>query len=273
MDRATLVDCISKLPKKLQAVASSLELERSRQLYSGPLLENIKALYILTIFLQGGFSDRRLPAKECAGFPGHCEKCEFRDPDQLPTKPCKWECGPDENQYSFEERTLRDNLTKAFSLLGELRDGNRIKGDVKMLKQVSDGIEVGLTELNFHDADNEPLPMEVTKVTKKKRSTEKGEARTKIVAALTDHHKYKTDSCLNFNPIGVRDLAEKADVSPGSVSKFFKDEFRSHLLYQRACVSESSQLLNALRMLNGDFSPYILFNSEPTEEDAKDEEE
>src|SRR5262249_14849373 len=45
-----------------------------------------------------------------------------------------------------------------------------------------------------------------------KRSTEPGEAREKLIAALTKHHKYAEASCLNQEPIGNNQLARLADV-------------------------------------------------------------
>src|SRR5262249_18636328 len=43
-----------------------------------------------------------------------------------------------------------------------------------------------------------------------KRSTDKGEARDKIVAALTKHHKYNNGSVENREPIGCNELARQA---------------------------------------------------------------
>jgi hypothetical protein len=40
-----------------------------------------------------------------------------------------------------------------------------------------------------------------------KKSTCNGEARLKMVAALTQHHQYENGSCGCLEPIGVNDLA------------------------------------------------------------------
>src|SRR5262249_26471769 len=49
-----------------------------------------------------------------------------------------------------------------------------------------------------------------------KRSTAKGEARTKIISALTAYHQYADGGCLNLGPIAVRELARVAEVAPDS---------------------------------------------------------
>ncbi|MFH1998899.1 MAG: hypothetical protein ABIK28_04415 [Planctomycetota bacterium] len=107
---------------------------------------------------------------------------------------------------------------------------------------------------------------------KTKRSTEKDEARIKIISALTAHHNYKKDSCLNFEPIGVNELARKAEVSSSSVSIFFKKEFHGRDNYRRACGNNQS-LISALKILNQEFSPFILYGSTPTGGNSRDEEE
>ncbi|MCX7428780.1 MAG: hypothetical protein NTW96_24530 [Planctomycetia bacterium] len=61
--------------------------------------------------------------------------------------------------------------------------------------------------------------------TRRKRSTEPGEARAKIVAALTVWHKYENGGCGNTTPIGVNELARLADVGPASVNRFFNKQF------------------------------------------------
>ncbi len=50
--------------------------------------------------------------------------------------------------------------------------------------------------------------------TTKKRSTVKGEAQEKLVAALTKHHKYQDGSCLNIEAIGSNELAPTGGCEP-----------------------------------------------------------
>ena len=92
-----------------------------------------------------------------------------------------------------------------------------------------------------------------------KRSTAKGEAKIKLVAALTAHHHYQNGSCLNFEPIGVRKLAEMADVGISTASDFFKKNFVSHKIYEQQIRSNNTTLIKALAWLNEDLLPNILF--------------
>ena len=61
-----------------------------------------------------------------------------------------------------------------------------------------------------------------------KRSTERGEAHRKLLAALTAHHKYEDGGCLNLEPIGNNELARLAEVSKATASAFFNKEFGGH---------------------------------------------
>jgi hypothetical protein len=105
----------------------------------------------------------------------------------------------------------------------------------------------------------------------KKRSTVKGEARVKIIAALTLHHKYRDGSCLNQAPIGVNELAKKTGVSKSTASSFFKDRFGGHVKYRAAC-RDKMKLIAALRLLNDEFPPKHLFGRTPPAEGDDDDE-
>lgn len=87
-----------------------------------------------------------------------------------------------------------------------------------------------------------------------KRSTQPGEARAKIIAALTKHHRYDDGGALNLEPIGNNKLAELAEVDKSTVSDFIADAFESRNGYLSACRS-ASQLAVSLRILNGELSP------------------
>ncbi len=93
-----------------------------------------------------------------------------------------------------------------------------------------------------------------------KRSTQSGEASTKISAALIEHHQYHEGSCLNSDPIQVNKFAKKCGVASGSVTGFFKKQFGGRQNYLRACGDKTS-LVNALRIINGEVTPKILFGS------------
>jgi hypothetical protein len=104
-----------------------------------------------------------------------------------------------------------------------------------------------------------------------KRSTQKGEARDKIIAALTEHHKYADGGCLNFEPIGNNGLARLAGVSESTASAFFNDQFQGHNKYKALC-QDTTGLLAALKLLNNEFAPHNLYGRRPPHEGDRDDE-
>src|SRR5262249_26775357 len=68
-----------------------------------------------------------------------------------------------------------------------------------------------------------------------KRSTQRGEGRDKLIAALTAHHQYESGSCLNLEPTANNELARQADVAPSTASAFFKKEFDGYRKYRAIC--------------------------------------
>jgi hypothetical protein len=113
---------------------------------------------------------------------------------------------------------------------------------------------------------------------KTKRSTGPGEARTKIIAALTKHHKYADGSCLNTEPIGNNKLARQADVADSTATHFFNKEFggpeaeEGHANYKVVC-RDPGRLADSLKVLNGEFSPDDLYGRRPPDEGERDEDE
>jgi hypothetical protein len=115
-------------------------------------------------------------------------------------------------------------------------------------------------------ATNEPAP---------KRSTERGEGRVKLIAALTKHHRYADGGCLNLEPIGNNQLARQARVAKRTASAFFGKEFQGHGKYKALCA-DAGRLAVALKLLNDEFAPHLLYGSTPSqrperEHDADDE--
>jgi hypothetical protein len=106
---------------------------------------------------------------------------------------------------------------------------------------------------------------------KSKRSTERGEGRAKLIAALTKHHQYDDGGCLNLEPIGNNELAKLAGVSPSTASAFFNEKFHGHGKYQAVC-RDAGKLVDSLKALNGEFSPYELYGRRPHGEDDRDDE-
>jgi hypothetical protein len=108
--------------------------------------------------------------------------------------------------------------------------------------------------------------------TKAKRSTERGEGRAKLVAALTKHHQYADGGCLNLEPIGNNELARLAGVSESTASGFFNKQFDGHTKYRVICA-DATRLVAALKLLNQEFAPHHLFGAKPPGEDEREDEE
>ena len=104
--------------------------------------------------------------------------------------------------------------------------------------------------------------------TKGKRSTERGEGRAKLIAALTKHHKYADGSCLNLEPVGNNELARLAEVSQSTASAFFSKHFHGHAKYRATCC-DPTRLVAALKLLNQEFSPHLLLGAKPSGEDEQ----
>jgi hypothetical protein len=93
-----------------------------------------------------------------------------------------------------------------------------------------------------------------------KRSTERGEGRAKLIAALTKHHQYADGGGLNLVPIGNNELAKAARVSAATASAFFSDKFQGHTKYKALC-RDAGKLTAALKLLNDEFAPYHLLGA------------
>ncbi len=105
----------------------------------------------------------------------------------------------------------------------------------------------------------------------RKRSTEQGESRAKLIAALTKHHQYADGSCLNLEPIGNNELARLAEVDKATASGFFKKQFGGHSKYRKICA-DPPRLIAALKLLNGEFAPHHLYGAKPPDKAAPEEE-
>ena len=91
-----------------------------------------------------------------------------------------------------------------------------------------------------------------------KRSTERGEGRSKLIAALTKHHQYADGGCLNLEPIGNNELAKVVGVSASTASAFFNSAFEGHTRYRTVC-RDAGRLADSLKALNGEFAPHDLY--------------
>ena len=115
------------------------------------------------------------------------------------------------------------------------------------------------------NADEAPAPK------KSKRSTVKGEAEIKLISALTKHHEYNNGSLLNQEPIKNNELAQLAKVSKSSAARFFGKKFGEYRMYRERCKDKSTLIL-ALKLLNQEFSPKILYGRQPPGESDREEE-
>jgi hypothetical protein len=108
---------------------------------------------------------------------------------------------------------------------------------------------------------------------KRKRSTERGEGREKLIAALTKHHRYSDGSCLHLEPVANNELARQAGVSRSTASEFFEKVFAGHTKYRALC-RDAGRLADSLKALNGEFSPQDLhlYGRRPAGEDNREEE-
>jgi len=121
------------------------------------------------------------------------------------------------------------------------------------------------------DSPHGGTPGDTATTTKSKGSTEKGEGRAKLIAALTKHHQYADGGCLNLAPIGNNELARLAGVSDSTASVFFSQKFDGHTKYRALC-GDKSRLIAALKLLNQEYSPHVLFGATPPGERDQDEE-
>lgn len=106
---------------------------------------------------------------------------------------------------------------------------------------------------------------------KRKRGTGRGGGRLKLIAALTKHHRYADNSCLNLDPIGNNELAKASGVSTSTASAFFNSKFKGHQKSKVLCRDVHS-LAAALKTLNGEYAPHDLYGRRPAEEVDRDDE-
>ena len=111
-----------------------------------------------------------------------------------------------------------------------------------------------------------------SKPVRSKRSSEKGEAQAKLIAALTKHHEYADRGCLNQDPIGNNDLARLAGVSESTASAFFNKQFDGHIKYRAIC-SDARSLVTALKLLNHEFSPHQILREGAANERGRNDDE
>lgn len=96
-----------------------------------------------------------------------------------------------------------------------------------------------------------------------KRSTTNGDAKLKLEVALTAHHKYDQGRCANKGPIGCRELARAADVSPSRASEWLKAHFGSLNDYKAFCYRDFGKVATFLKAINGDYTVVDTYGASP----------
>lgn len=108
------------------------------------------------------------------------------------------------------------------------------------------------------------------------RSTERGEARTKIIPILTKHHQYADGGCLNTEPISINELARQAGVSTSTAKAFFDKEFGGkekedgHAKYKVVCMN-AGRLADSIKAIRGELRAHDLYGRQPAGEDNRNE--
>lgn len=101
---------------------------------------------------------------------------------------------------------------------------------------------------------------------------------TKLTGALSKHHEYENGQADDGKPpIGVRELAEAAGVSPSRATDFFNAKFNDgkrggYEKYKRLC-GDKDLISHSLRILNGDLTPAILSRTLKSDPAGKDDDE
>lgn len=104
----------------------------------------------------------------------------------------------------------------------------------------------------------------MTTARKPKKSTQRGEARTKLISALTAHHGYSNGSFLKWEPVNSNELAQQAQVAKPSATNFFNWAFKpkgatkdatGYQIYKAYCNRDHGSLLKVLRVINDEFAP------------------
>ncbi len=105
---------------------------------------------------------------------------------------------------------------------------------------------------------------------RRKRNTAQGDAKAKLIAALTKHHQYADGGCLNLEPIGNNKLAKMAGVSASTASAFFNEKFEGYAKYKAICRN-AGKLATYLKLLNDEFAPYHLLGDASSDLAAPDD--
>jgi hypothetical protein len=165
-----------------------------------------------------------------------------------------------------------DGETELVPKLNELDEKGRTAVLLQRLHQFYPDVASRLFEVEAGSGPPSSKTKTAGAIRPQKRSTEKGEARLKLIAALTKHHDYAHGSCLNLEPVGNNELAQLADVSVSTASEFFNKQFGGHTKYRALC-QDVTLLVAALKLLNQEFTPQNLYGAKLPGEGERENEE
>lgn len=175
--------------------------------------------------------------------------------------------GPDDVEPSLREMALLEARLRQPVSFAAIQHEKKASGHspteaarnkLKLIRDFNRGLR-GQGDADESEKQEAPAPA-VALDPAPKRSTERGEGRTKLIAALTKHHQYADGGCLNLEPIGNNELAKAAGVSASTASAFFNDKFQGHTKYKALC-RDAGKLTAALKLLNDEFAPYHLLGA------------
>jgi hypothetical protein len=106
-----------------------------------------------------------------------------------------------------------------------------------------------------------PTATPVASAGKRKKSTTRGDGKTKLLVALALHHKYSPSGCLNLEPIGCNEIANLIVVSGSTASLFFARNFGDCLGYTAIC-RDAKKLFEILKSLYDEYADPS-YGSEP----------
>lgn len=209
----------------------------------------------------------------------------IREPSQLLDGPVTVELSPHEmalleaylkqpgNRPTLRELSDRSNGRGESDRLRKLSKLTLIRNFNRELKRTNTPATVPpvAPEIPVEPTLEPPAKDEAKAPTKKKRSTQKGDGREKLISALTKHHQYADGSCLKMDPIGNNELARMVGVANRTASAFFKKFFKGHSKYCVLC-NDPHRLVAAIKALNGEFRPSD-FYSPPASNVAEQEDE
>ncbi len=109
------------------------------------------------------------------------------------------------------------------------------------------------------------------------QNTRRGGADLKLLAELNKHHAFKDGGCLNFTPIGLNELARRADVPQSSAVNFFNRHFGKetgesrgrkkikkggYARYEESCTcGEKGTFITVMKIINGEMEPSVFLDA------------